>query len=256
MRQLAVGTSIVFALLLAGCTSSPRQDEPNQAMGLLPPKEAAPGKFGPPFPGVKRGYLRPSAAVLTVDDVIELNSRIEKFDIYDATNILVGTWRFGPIDMEEPSLNRPFSGVLRNSATNNIELEMSRGWSYSELNGLPGGGIFRPTIRTRRVVASSNGTSALIFIDDDGTGDLGTGEEFIVNLGGSGGDIEVRNSAGALLETIEPGNYVKVTGTSNVSAPKPLPGGAPAPGEPGHDPETYKIFNLLGFAQQAIVQTN
>lgn len=256
MRQLAVGLPVIVTALLAGCATSTQQSSPGSAMGVLPPKEDGGSKFGPRFPGVTRGYLTPSTGVLTNDDPINLDSRIEKFNIYDSSNVMVGTWRLGPIDMEIPAVNRSFSGILRLNSTNNIELEMSRGWSYAELNTLPGGGIFRPTIRTRRVVASSGGTSALIFIDDDGSGDLGQGEEFVVNLGGTGGDIEVRNLSGSLLETVQPGSYVKVTEASSVTPPRPLPSNVPGPGQPGHDPEAYKLESLLAFAQQAIVQTN
>ena len=137
------------------------------------------------------------------------------------------------------AINRDFSGQLGtysvpsgNPANPAITLES--GWAYIQTenaysNSGPTG--YRPVVRTKRVVAMSQGTSMLIFSDptDNSSGSATGGEELIINRMRAGGaSLKVKlNDPSSTIVTVPPESFISVYGTENNPA--------------STSPETWKI---------------
>ena len=153
------------------------------------------------------------------------------------------------------SVSRDFSGQLGtfdNSAAGgyraNPEISVNSGWAYVELESgysTVGATGYRPIVRTKRVIAMSQGTSMLIFNDPteniDGTPG---GEEYIINRANAGRNIVVSLNNNSTRVDVPPGQFIRVYGSEITPE-------ATTPAAWGGLPPTSKLKSFMLYAKRA-----
>jgi hypothetical protein len=196
--------------------------------------EARFGVFGlNPFVGsagsTQQNSSRPSGAftatssILAEDRTFTLSAAHQVFEITDsqaapvlAAKAILGSvsFRYGTLS-NQIVVTRSFNGQLGTSSNDlgnpaNPDISINSGWAYIAMDSSYANGTntgYRPIVRTKRVIAMSQGTSMLIFNDP------ATSEEFIINRANAVGNITVTLNNNPNPFIVQPGYFMRVSGT-------------------------------------------
>jgi hypothetical protein len=206
----------------------------------------------------EKNVARPSGAFTATKSIVAeertftLSQAHQVFEISDsqATPVLAAKAILGSVSFKigASSIDRDFNGQLGTSDNgsgnpNNPDATVNSGWAYIQLDpGYSNSSAtgYRPIVRTKRVIAMSQGTSMLIFNDPLSN----PSEEFIINRANSGGNISVKLNGNATPVILAPGQYTRVEG---------LPGlpSADAPSLLSDVPANSKLKKFLNYARRA-----
>lgn len=185
------------------------------------------------------GAFTATKSVVAEDRTFTLSQAHQVFEVSDsqpapvlAAKAVLGSAIFNYVESNNiKTLNRDFNGQLGTSDNGNgnpinPDVTVNDGWAYIQLepgysNSAATG--YRPIVRTKRVIAMSQGTQMLIFNDADPN----SSEEFIINRAISGGNILVTLNGNPTSIVLAPGRFIRVTGTATAptsSQPRLLTG--------------------------------
>lgn len=238
-RQLALA---VLGFAIAGCRSEHSEFESHPRMSMIGRDEAALNIQ----PSNGRGTFRAIREVDAENATLQLNVSNRCFDIQNPEGkraLLI----VGPVNLSYTSdgiqkIEYPYKGRVGYDEGGSPEPTTDTGWTYIESVDMSG--PFRPTIRTRRVVASSGGSSALIFSENNS-------QDIIINPGASGGVLNVEKIEDPDQSVaLNPGEFVVFNRSFGVKQTLPT-----SPPGNGTDRYSARAYWLNEFATREIART-
>lgn len=242
-RELALVTLVSgMAVGVCGCHPVDHARDADLRMSMIGRDEAELR----PQPSTGRGTFKAVREVDAENALLELNASNRCFEIQNAQGkralLMVGPIHVVYTADGLQNVEYPYKGRVSYDAGGAPEASMESGWSYAESQDMAG--PFRPTMRTRRVVASSSGTSALIFSE-------GSTRDIIINPAAGGGVLKVEKIGNASQSvTLNPGEFVVFTSSFGRATPLPTE-------PPGNDTDrfTARAYWLNEFATREIART-
>lgn len=247
MKTPLAGLAIAVLLLgIGGCQVG------GNSIANSHPSDGGEARFGVfglnPFVGsagsTQQNNSRPSGAftatssILAEDRTFTLSAAHQVFEITDsqaapvlAAKAILGSVSFKYGTISTIVVTRSFNGQLGTSSNDignpaNPDISINSGWAYIAMDSGYANGTntgYRPIVRTKRVIAMSQGTSMLIFNDP------ATPEEFIINRANAVGNVTVTLNNNPNPVIVQPGYFMRVSGTETSpigEAPKLISGEA------------------------------